>query len=50
MNHYIIIEPGLTGLKKWQILSQQELDKAKVKYQYSSRHTIFTYQKLRSKI
>jgi len=50
MNNYIIIEPGLTGLKKWQILSQEELDKAKVKYQYSSRCTTFSYQKLRSPV
>ena len=46
MNNFIIIEPGITGLKKWQILDQEELDKAKVKYQSSPRYTTFTYQKL----
>ena len=46
MKYYIIIEPGLTGLHKYQVLNAEELQDAKEKYESTPRHRTFTYRKL----
>ena len=46
MDNYIIIEPGLTNLKKYQILTHKELEEAKNKNAWKKDYLTFSYQKL----
>ena len=46
MKYYIIIESGLTGLHKYQVLNEEELQDAKEKYDLKPFRRTFTYRKL----
>mgnify|MGYP000097182356 CR=1 FL=1 len=54
---YIILEPGLTYLRKGQIITEAQLNEAKIDFGHDSRykstdekHNCFTYKELSEKV
>ena len=41
---YIVIEPGLTSLKKNQVISEKQLKKAKIDFGWEKNYQTFTYK------
>jgi|TARA_B100000029_G_scaffold205979_1_gene203783 hypothetical protein len=47
MKFYIIIHPGLTSLKRNQIISQKKLKKSKIDFGWEKNYQTFTYKLLK---
>ena len=41
---YIVIEPGLTSLKKNQVISEKKLKKSKIDFGWEKNYQTFTYK------
>ena len=45
--YYIIVHPGLTSLKRKQVISEEQLKKSKTEFSWKKNYQTFTYKLLK---